>query len=162
MGHERRRRRKLRTRSGETKFKIKFYGELQGHLITGTDFAPSIVLAVNSSTQEAIVLFDGCKHGFNPIFCESYSEEQVTNRPTNNFYVDRRGNDTFEIIISAYYQIDYDDEDDDGVDENGLVELADGSKIEYEIAKRNGFDVLQIFAINNSGEKIEILSEELA
>ena len=94
-------RRKLKTSSGQTKFKIKFYGERSGSLIIGTDFAPSLVFAVDNLTGTEILLFDGCKHGYNAIFCDSYSSEQINNRKTNQFYKDKEGNETFEIILST-------------------------------------------------------------
>ena len=48
------------------------------------------------------------------------------------------------------------------MDENGLIELNDGNKVDFETVKRNGFDVLQISAITSKGKNIEILSEELS
>ena len=158
----------IETKSGETEFKIKFYGQLHKdyhNLIVGTDFSPALVFAVAPSTQEEILLFDGCKHGYNAIFCDTFMPEQLQKRNADNFYIDKDGNDTFGIIISAYYQIDYDSETEDfieNVDENGLIELNDGNKVDFETVKRNGFDVLQISAITSEGKNIEILSEELS
>ncbi|MFN8437037.1 MAG: hypothetical protein U0V72_05295 [Cytophagales bacterium] len=154
----------LKSLSGETKFKIKFYGQLNKKLIVGTDFSPALIFAYSTSTKEKILLFDGCKHGYNPIFCDTFTAEQL-GRTTDHFYVDKDGNDTFEIVISAYYQIDYEDEKEDfieNVDENGLIELNDGSKVDFDTVKRNGFDFLQISLITSKGTSIEILSEELA
>lgn len=50
----------------------------------------------------------------------------------------------------------------DMVDENGYVGLVDGTVVKYEIAWRNCYDVFQVCAINETGEIIEIVSEELA
>ena len=50
----------------------------------------------------------------------------------------------------------------DQVDENGLIELIDGTKIEFEKVKRNGYDTLQIWATNDNGKTIDFVSEELA
>src|SRR5262245_40327595 len=58
-------RRRLKSQSGQTKFKIKYYGQLHPNdkaLIVGTDFAPALVLAVDSVTGQEILLFDGCRH----------------------------------------------------------------------------------------------------
>lgn len=158
-------RRKLKTSSGQTKFKIKFYGQLHEeykNLIVGTDFSPSLVFAVDPSTGQEILLFDGCKHGYNALFCDTYTDEQIKNRPTTNFYKDNDGNELFEIVISTYNGIDYDDEFAGQVDKNGLIELIDGTKIEFEKVKRNGYDTLQIWATNDNGKTIEFVSEELA
>ncbi|MDJ1506092.1 hypothetical protein [Xanthocytophaga agilis] len=162
-------RRKLISTAGNSKFKIKYYGQLLHAmcdiLIVGTDFAPALVVAKDIVSGQEILLFDGCKNGFNPMFCDEFTSEQITNRPLDNWYIDRNKNDSFEIILSAYYQIDFDDESEgflEDVDENGFIELADQSKMEFEKAKRNAFDVFQIIAITENGRKIEVLAEELA
>ncbi len=158
-------RRQLKSTSGKKKFKIKFYGELHEdytNLIVETDFAPSLVFAVDPSTGQEILLFDGCKHGYDALFCNTFTEEEIKNRPVENYYQDEDGNELFEIVISALYAIDYDDEFADQVDENGLIELIDGTKIEFETVKRNGYDWIQIWAINENGQIIELVSEELA
>ncbi|MCW2120512.1 hypothetical protein [Flavobacterium sp. 7A] len=158
-------RRQLKTASGQTKFKIKFYGQLNEdnkNLIVRTDFSPSLVLAVDNSTGQEILLFDGCKHGYNALFCNTYTDEQIKNRPATIYYTDQDGKDTFEIVISTYTGIDYNNEFVDEVDENGLIEIIDGTKIEYEKVKRNGYDTLQIWATNDNGKTIDFVSEELA
>ena len=158
-------RRRLKTASGQTKFKIKFYGQLHEdykNLIVGTAFAPSLVFAVDTSTGQEILLFDGCKHGYNALFCDTFTDEQITNRLANNFYIDQDGKDTFEIVISTYNGVEYEEEFADEVDENGLIELIDGTKMEFEKVKRNGYDTLQIWATNNIGKNIDLVSEELA
>ena len=48
------------------------------------------------------------------------------------------------------------------MDNEGKIELLDNSKIEFEKIKRNAFDVIRIFAINENEKQIEIVSEELA
>ncbi len=158
-------RRHLKTASGQTKFKIKFYGRLHedyNNLIVGTAFAPSLVFAVDTSTGQEILLFDGCKHGYNALFCDTFTDEQITNRSANNIYIDQDGKDTFEIVISTYNGVDYEEEFADEVDENGLIELRDGTKMEFEKVKRNGYDTLQIWANNGNGKNIDLVSEELA
>jgi len=158
-------RRKIKTPSGQTWFKIRFYGQLHErypNLIVGTDLAPSLVFAIDISTGNEILLFDGCKHGYNAMFCDSFSNEQIENRPVGDFYKDQEGNDVFEIVVSTYNGINSDDELLEQVDESGFVELIDGSKVELEEAKRNAFDTLQILATNKNGKTYEIVSEELA
>lgn len=162
-GHEWRR--KLKTTSGQTKFKIKFYGQLHQefkNLIVGTDFAPSLVFAVDPSTGQEILLFDGCKHGYNALFCDTFTDEQIKNRPATNYYQDEDGSEIFQIVISTYNGVDYDNEFTDEVDENGLIELIDGTKIEFEKVKCNGFDTIQIWATNDNGNTIDFVAEELA
>ncbi|WP_405411924.1 hypothetical protein [Maribacter sp. Asnod1-A12] len=158
-------RRKLRNASGESKFKIKYYGELNedyNNLIMETNFAPALIYAVDIKTGEEILLFDGCKHGYNAMFCDTFTQEQIANRPLANQYKDSNGNEVFEITISTYYGIDYEDEFSEKVDTNGLLELIDGTKMDFESVKRNGYDTLQIWATNDNGKSIEMVSEELA
>ena len=158
-------RRQLKTASGQTKFKIKFYGQLHEdykNLIVGTDFAPSLVFAVGNATGQEILLFDGCKHGYNALFCDTFTDEQIKNRPVTNYYKDIDCNEIFEIVISTYNGVDYENDFADQVDEIGLIELIDGTKIEFEKVKRNGYDTLQIWATNDNGKTINFLSEELA
>ncbi|MCS3798801.1 hypothetical protein [Niastella sp. OAS944] len=157
-------RRQLKTPSGQTKFRIKFYGRLHekyNNLIVGTDFAPSLILAVDNVTGQEILLFDGCKHGYNAMFCDTFTAEQIQNRPATNFYNDKAGNEIFEIVISTYNGIDYEDELADQVDENGLIELIDGTKVEFNNVKCNGYDTLQIWAISEGGDTVNVVSEEL-
>ena len=157
-------RRQLKTTSGNRKFKIKFYGQLHKenqNLMVGTDFAPSLVFAIDEKGQE-ILLFDGCKHGYNALFCDTFTNEQIKNRTATNFYKDEDNNDTFEITISTYHGINYEDEFLEQVDENGFIEIIDGSKIKFEQAKRNGYDTLQMLATNEKKVIIEFVSEELA
>ncbi|MDJ1470195.1 hypothetical protein [Xanthocytophaga flava] len=160
-------RRKLNAKSGNSKFKIKYYGQLHdmfNNLIVGTEFAPALVIAQDISNGQEILLFDGCKNGFNAMFCDEYTLEQINNRPVNNLYFDQDKNDSFEIILSAYYDYDFDDESEgfvDQVDENGFIELPDKSKIEFEKVKRNAFHEFQIIAITEKGRALEVVSEEL-
>lgn len=152
-------RRRLKAPSGQTKFGIKFYGENKG-IITQTEFAPQIIFAFEQSTNAEILLFDGCKHGYNALFCEMFTDAQANNRPATTIYRDTEGNDQFEIIISSFYGINYEEEFGDQIDEDRLIQIIDGTKIEFENVKRNGFDTIQIWVLSEIGKKTEILSEE--
>ncbi|MBI3232080.1 MAG: hypothetical protein HYZ51_03315 [Candidatus Doudnabacteria bacterium] len=158
-------RRKLRTPSGQTKFKINYFGQLHHryqNLIVGIGDLPAIVLAIEPTSGQEILLFDGCRHGYNAMFCDNYSQEQRTKRTADTVYKTANGNDTFELTISTYNGIDYEDEFSDEVGEDGLIEIIDGTKVEFETVKRNGFGALHIVGTTESGETIEIVSEELA
>ena len=96
------------------------------------------------------------------MFCDTFIPEQITNRPLTNQYKNSNGNEVFEITISTYYGIDYEDEFREEVDTNGLLELIDGTKMDFESVKRNGYDTLQIWATNTNVEIVEVVSEELA
>lgn len=146
------------------KFRIKYYGDFfeKYGLIVSTDFAPALVVAEDVETGEQILLFDGCQHGYNAMFCDEYSKEQVSNRPLSNTFADKDGNEVFEVLVSVYYNIDYNEELEDFQNEEGEVELISGEIISVETLFRNGFDFIQIQLINPQGESINILEEELA
>jgi hypothetical protein len=151
--------------NGQTKFRIKYYGQLHDNhknLIVGTDYSRPLIYAIEISTNKEILLWDGCKFGYDPIFCDTFTKEQIESRNVDTLYLDSEGKDTFEIIVSTYNGIDYDDEFIEEVDSNGCLETESGQKIKFEEAKRNGFDCLFIKVLNENGKETEIVEEELA
>ncbi len=155
----------LCSKSGNTKFKIMYFGDLHNNynsLIVSTEFAPQKIVAIDTETNEEILLFDGCSMGYNAMLCDVYTKEQIESRSTDSEYQDRHGNNVFEIKISVYYQIDYEDEFKEYLNDEDQIELINGEWIDFETLKRNGFDGMQITAYNRNGVEIEILSEELA
>ncbi len=101
-------RRRLKTASGQTQFKIKYYGQRHKdykNLIVGSDYAPMLIFAVDIKTEQELLLFDGCKHGYNAMFCDTFKEEKIKNRPTKQYYTHKADEDVFEVIISTYYHI---------------------------------------------------------
>lgn len=156
--------RALRTPPGQTRFKIKYHGRIHENIPTAivrNDEAPLLVLAVDDSTGQEILLHDGCIHGYDAMFCYSCTPEQFADRPTV-YFVDPSGEDTFEIVIVAQYAYSFDEDYADAVDDDGFVELANGSKCPYEVAKRNSFDWFFVWATNSRGETMLIVDEELA
>lgn len=148
-----------------TLFKIKYYGKLHPlyhSLIVGTSFAPAKLVAIDSISNEEILLFDGCHFGYNALLCDRYSDQQIEERPIESTYRDESNDQLFELFISCYYQIDYDQEYKEYLDVHDQIELLSGQKVPLETLKRNGFDYINIIGINKKGETTEILSEELA
>lgn len=138
----------------------KFFEDYQESLIVKTDFSEQIVTAVNIFGQE-ILLFDGCKHGYNSMLCDKFTSEQISNRPINQtLFLENK--DEFEIFLSSYYQIDFDEEFSDEVNENGMIDIIDGSFIAFSELKRNAFDVFEILVSDRNGKIYPILQEELA
>lgn len=131
-------------------------------LIAVTEFAPQLIIAEDAVTGEQIVIFDGARHGYDALLCEVYTEEQRNNRTPLLPYLDDDGEDTFEVTVTAFYNVDWDDEFADDVDENGQLELISGERCDFEEAKRNGFDAISITITSAKGLKTEILQEELA
>ncbi|MNW43396.1 hypothetical protein D3C74_205930 [compost metagenome] len=153
---------KLRSQAGHTKFHIFYYGELMDELIAVTEFAPQLIIAEDAVTSEQIVIFDGTRHGYDALLCEVYTKEQQNNRTPLLPYLDEDGEDTFEVSLTAFYNVDWDDEFADDVDENGQLELINGERCDFEDAKRNGYDAISITITSAKGLKTEIIQEELA
>lgn len=138
---------RLKTPEGHTKFKIKYYGQLHSkypNLIVGTDFAPAMVIAEDEQSGQQILLFDGCRHGYNALFCDEFTDEQVHNRAVTTQYHDAQGCDVFEVLITTYNNFDYDSEFADEVDQEGRIEILNGSQMDFEAVKRDGFDAIGI------------------
>lgn len=149
--------------NGKTFFRISYYGQLHekhANLITGTSFAPALVLATEPESATSFVLFDGCRHGYDAMFSDEYTEEQINNRPAETIYTDSNGNDLFELHMRLKYGYDFDDEFGHEVDENGMLELPGGIKRPFETVKWNGFDSIIVLAKNREGKIIPILIEE--
>lgn len=159
-------RRKIQTSSGNGQFKIKYFGKRHdgyNNLIVGTEVAPSLVYAIDVLTNEVILLFDGGRHGYNAMFCDAYTEEQLKGRLAETIYIDKDGHDTFEITISTYNQFDYDGEfEEEELSEGDVIELVNGDTMPIDEVKRNGFDFIQIMVKNSEGKTTEIISDELA
>lgn len=154
----------IKSSSNNTKFKIKYYGDIfeEYNLIVMTDFAPCLVVAVDTETNEEILLFDGCKHGYDAMVCDTYTNEQITNRPLSKTFIDKFDSDTFEIVITLYYNFDFYNELEDFQNEEGNVELVSGEIITVDTLVRNGFDSIEVKLINEDGKETVIVSEELA
>lgn len=153
---------KLQTPEGHTKFYLFYYGELMDELIAATEFAPQLIVAEDAVTGQRYVLFDGCKHGYDAMLCDMYSDEQRNGRTPFLPYIDPDGEDTFEIRITVFYNVDWDEEFSEDVNEEGQLELISGEMCSFAEAKRNGFDALSISVVNTSGLETEVAQEELA
>lgn len=155
-------RRKLQMPSGQTKFQIRYLGETaDGNLLMGTETEPLLIVAIDPVSRQETLLFDGCKYGYNAMFCDAYDSVQIKERNVDRIYSDAAGNTEFEVVISVYYQMDK-EEFAGLVEDDGNVRLIDGSVIAADIAWRNSFDYLEIEIIGSTGHKAQIVSEELA
>lgn len=154
----------VQSSTGNKKFRIKYYGEIfeKYQLIANTDIAPELIFAEDIETNEKILLFDGCKHGYDAMFCDTYTPEQINDRPLSNLFTDKDGHEIFEVIVTVYYNIDYEDELPYLQDETGNIELISGEIITTETLTRNGFDFIAIKVINEKGNWQTIFEKELA
>ncbi|PWJ31143.1 hypothetical protein [Sediminitomix flava] len=106
-------RRKLISNSGNSRFKIKYYGKRHDEypsLIVSENFSPLKISVVDILTDDEILLFDGSIHGYNALFCDKYTLEQLNKRTESEIYVSDENQDTFEVIISTIHSINYNEE----------------------------------------------------
>ncbi|MER6562306.1 hypothetical protein ABT300_32125 [Streptomyces sp. NPDC001027] len=153
---------RLRSKDGRTRFQLRYYGELFEGLIVGGDL-PALLYAVTESGQQ-ILLFDGAVHGYDAMFCESWDEDGLRTRRADQVYVDADGEDTFELVVWAGYNIDWEDERQSfaDADDHDFVTLVDGRRIPLEVARHAAFDAVSITATNARGRATDVVSEELA
>ena len=149
---------------GETRFTIKYYGTRADEYIVSEAYLedPVLVVAIAADSGEEFVLFDESRHGYNAMFCDEFSNEVRNSRKANKTYVDEDSESVFEVELMAYYSIDYDDEQDDFVGEDGNVELIYGEKISFEDLKRNGYDYFEVKLTNCKGKQTIPVAPELA
>jgi hypothetical protein len=161
--HEYEWRRQLISKSGQTKFKIKFHGEYHPEikeLIMGSE-SPLLVFALDPLNKEEILIFDGCIFGYDNMFWKTYSDDEIKNRQLLNFYKDIDGEELFEVFLSTFDTLSYEDNKDE-IDEQGLIEIKNGEKIPFDIARRNGFSEFYISVKNKNGKISKMVEEELA
>ncbi|MDE6520834.1 MAG: hypothetical protein K2K91_10345 [Ruminococcus sp.] len=145
-------------------FEILYYGEfleiqmLKYPMIVSTEFSVPKIIARSVKTGEEILLFDRVFHGYDAMFCDSFTEEQIKNRPLKKLDIPPS-----EIRIWLGYEIDFDDEKDTyDFDENGRCILLNSSTISWEEVKANGMDYIALYYKNEKGKWIEFAEDELA
>ena len=140
----------------------KHYGKAFNGLICGTDEAPELIFAVDPESGEEILLFDGCRHGYDNLFCDTWTPEEVSRRAAAELYRDADGNELFEVVAYAFHNIDYDEEREEFEDAEGRISLLSGEIVDLPYLQRNGFDGFGIMLYSANGEKVKAHERELA
>ena len=98
------------------------------------------------------------------MFCDEFTSEQLTHRPVIHEFIDQDQQDTFEVIVKVYHNIDYNDieEIESLANAVGEIELISGEIISIEQLKSNAFDFIQIMVMNSLGNVYRIFERELA
>jgi len=147
--------------TGNQQFEIWCYGDLlsiEGEVMPYITGSTAKIIAKDPLTAEEILLFDGTLHGYNALFCDDYTEEQRVNRSLQKYNMP-----TTEIVLSFFYNIDYDEEVDDyEVDDQGHVQLINGETADWDTIKRNGYDALAFYFKTEDGTLLAFAQEELA
>lgn len=154
----------IQSTTGGKKFKLYYCGTYEEEiaLLVDQDDFPVVVYAEDCQTKERILLFDYAKHGYDALFCDEYEEELLQQREGELQLLALEGETAFEIITYAYYGIDYDDEMEDFLNEEGEIELLSGEIISPDELKRNGFDFFGMDVIDQQGRRQTIVQFELA
>jgi hypothetical protein len=155
---------KICSSAKNTLLEVWYYGDLfkvpneEQEYIVGTDSVPAKITAKDPETNEEILIFDGAKHGYDSMFCDVYTEEQINNRELKRMEIP-----VSPLILELGYSIDYEDEKEDyEFDGNGNVILVDDRRIAWEDLICDGFDYLALSYISETGEKIQFADFELA
>jgi len=151
----------LRSSTNNKKFDIWYYGDLlslDGEVLPFISGLTAKIVARDPLTAEEILLFDGTLHGYNALFCDEYTEEERINRPLQKYDMLPT-----EVVLSFFYNIDYDEEVDDyEIDEQGNVQLMNGESTDWETIKRNGYDAFAFYFKKEDGTLQAFAQEELA
>lgn len=116
------------------------------------------IVAKDPETTEEILLFDATLHGYNALFCDEYSDDHRVNRPLQKYNMH-----ALEIVVSFFYNIDYDEEVEDyTIDDYGNVLLINGQTADWETIKCNGYDALAFYGKKEDGTLLAFAQEELA
>ena len=125
----------LHSSSGNAQFEIWYYGDLlmiEGEEMPYITGSTARIVAKDPLSAEEILLFDATLHGYNALFCEAYTENHRDNRPLKKYNLPET-----EVVLSFFYNIDYDGEIDDyEVDEQENVQLINGETTNWETIKR--------------------------
>ncbi|KOS61359.1 hypothetical protein FJQ98_17135 [Lysinibacillus agricola] len=147
--------------TGNQQFEIWYYGDLlslEGEVMPFITGSTAKIVAKDPLTAEGILLFDGSIHGYNALFCDEYTEEQRVNRPLQKYNMPAT-----ELVLSFFYNIDYDEEEDDyEIDDQNYVQLINGDTADWETIKRNGYDAIAFYFKKEDGALLAFAQEELA
>ena len=147
---------------GGRDFEIRYSGELleEYGLIVDHEL-PSLVIARAVDTGEEVVLFDAGRHGYDAMFVEEYDADDLDDRAADTL-LDQDGHTVFAVEVHVIDNIDWDDEEDDFRDDEGVLRLVTGEEISSERLRADGFDALGVTVIAANGTRYEVVSEELA
>jgi hypothetical protein len=144
-------------------FQIKYYGDIMNNeTIIDTDKGVQQILAVDIETNSEILLFDKMIHGWNGFVCNTYHDQKNIDRKANKLYRSKNNNYNFRIVLLAFYNKGTGQELIESATSTGEVQMENGLTLKVQDAFDDAFDVIAIYAIDDQGNKFEIINEELA
>lgn len=137
---------RLRSSAGGTWFTVEFYGDLldEDGLIVDVEGVPALVMATAVDTGERLVIFDGGRHGYWPMFAEIHDADVLNSRTVDKPYRADTGADRFEIRIEVQDRIDWDIEADRFRDDDGVVRQRNGEGVDDTRLRADGFAALAV------------------
>lgn len=119
---------------------------------------PCKIIAKCVKTGKEILLFDEAKYGYNSLFCDEFDMDTVSKRDLSKLDIP-----TSKIKIEFGYSIDFEGEKEDfELDENDCLKTINGEFMSWEDVKKNAFDFIRIWAIDDKETVREICELELA
>lgn len=143
----------LTSSTGNTDLEIYYYGKLLNfgkipHI--GDSEYPCLIVAKDPITNEQFVVFDGAKHGYDAMFCNDPLGDTIRETELYSF---AKG----KTEVTFGYAIDYEDERDDYTfNDDGEVELIDGSYLDWEKAKSIGYDWITMKFVEKKREFVDL------
>ncbi|MBQ8638521.1 MAG: hypothetical protein IJ468_05075 [Lachnospiraceae bacterium] len=147
--------------SGTDQLELWYVGEVKEGKepwIIGTENQPVRIMAKDPVSGEEILIFDGARHGYEAMFCEADFRETDQVVCWKKYELP-----PVKLVLELMYSAAWDEEQSGfDFDEDGKCILADGTKMEWDDVKRNGFDGLVLMYENPKGKLVELaVSEEL-
>jgi hypothetical protein len=144
-------------------FKIRYYGDLlDNETIVSEDDNPQRVIAIDVDTNEEILVFDKALHGWDGFIIDGYKDQKNIPRPADKLYQTKNGADRFRIIFVAVYNSGTEQELLELKASENQMELENGLTLNIQDAFDDAFDWVVIYAIDDNGNRFELINEELA
>lgn len=145
------------------RFRIKYYGDLMNdETIIDSDKGVQQIIAVDIESNEEILLFDKMIHGWNGFVCDSYQDQNSVDRKAIKLYKSKVNTYNFRILLLAFYNNGTRQELLELATSEGEIQLENGLTLKIQDAFDDAFDAIVIYAIDDKGNKFEIVKEELA
>ena len=149
--------------AGNREFQIKYYGDLMNEeTIIDTDNGVQRVIAIDTKSNEEILLFDKMLHGWDGFITNAFEGQKNTPRIPDKLYIAKNNTDIFTIGFVAYYNNGTKQELMESVTSEGVIQLDSGLSVDLQDAFDDGFDAVVIYAFDEKGNKFELVNEELA
>lgn len=153
----------IKTNTSNEWFRINFFGRFHSvyhNQIAKKNIKPVRLMALDNFGNE-ILLFDGAKYGYGPMFSFFFDKNSTENRPVDMCYLDKDGMSEFKVYVKVKYSIDYNLDLVNHLESDNTVKLISGKSETFENILRNGYDSIEVELENKDGHKTIILSEDL-